>query len=375
MERNGNIAFLAHRVETWNALLDSWFFSHLHKNPKLHWLWIWLAPLYWAVSIISLFTRRGYDVVDEFRFFGTKSQTVLLQNYGWHFLKKLRLRGLIQRRILKTVIAIQEKNEVIGLGALTKDEELTQGGQWIVDKLGKRLTAWITHGDTLTAAGTLKTIDAVMKYCFEPIVFITGPTSKIGRAIVLKLAENQVSVKLFTKSERRFSEIMAEAGKFGKFLTRATSLKDGAECQLWLTGKSNPSGRKLLRAIPKGAVVINFSVPNPLGENRERPRADLLAIEGGLLAYDSRQTDLRFTMRLRPGRTYACHAAAVVHAANGWKFHEVGQVELSQLKIVWEAAQELGFFLPALPEKAAQAAEERSPLWKRLADVSAPIVL
>ncbi len=367
--------FLAHRVESWNALLDSRIFSHLHKNPRLHWLWIWLAPLYSAVSVVSLFTKRGYDIVDRFSFSDMDGQTVLLRNYGWHFLKILGLRELIRQRILEAILATQEKDGVIGLGALTKNEELTQGGRWIVNRLGSKLKSWLIHGDTLTAAVTLKTIDAVMKkYRLMPSVFMTGPTSKIGRAVALKLAENGILVQMYTKSGERFEEIVAEAGKFGRFLKRATSLKDGAGCQLWLTGKSKPSGKKLLRVIPKGTVVINFSVPNPLGENNERPGKDILAIEGGLLSYDPSVTDLYFTMRLRPGLTYACHAATAVHAHNLWKHHEVDGVELKMLRLVWEAASKLGFFLPALPESVVQTTEE-SPFWKRIADVPASIIL
>lgn len=364
--------FLAHRVESWNALLDSKLFNHLHKNPQLHWFWIWMAPLYWAVSIISLFTRRGYDVVDEFYFSGMKSQTVLLQNYGWHFLEWLGLWGFIKRRILRTVLAMQKVSQVIGLGALVKNEKLTQGGEWIVEKLGDKLTSWLVHGDTLTAAAVLKKIDEVIrKYHFNSSVFMTGATSKIGRAIALKLAENQISVKMYTRSEKRFAEIVAEAGEFGRFLTRAKSLKEGADCQLWLTGKSKPSGKKLLRAIPKGSVVINFAVPNPLGENNHQPKPGVLAIEGGLLAFDESVTNIRFNMRNKPGFTYACHAATAVHTYKGWKFHEVGRVKLPMLREVWQAAEEIGFFLPALPEVAAQVVREPKSLWKKLADVPA----
>lgn len=364
--------FLAHRVESWNALLDSRLFDCLQKNPQNHWHWWWLAPLYWVVPIISLFTRRGYDIVDKFHFSGMKSQTVLLQNYGWHFLEWLGLWGLIRRRILRAVLAMQEENQVIGLGAMVKNEQLTRGGEWIVEKLGDKLTSWLVHGDTLTAAAVLKKIDEVIrKYHFNSPVFMTGATSKIGRAIALKLAENQIPVKMYTRSKERFAEIVDEAGEFGRFLDRATSLKEGADCQLWLTGKSSPAGKKLLRAIPKGSVVINFSVPNPLGENNHQPKPGILAIEGGLLAYGKNVTDIRFNMRNKPEETYACHGGVAVHAYRGWQFHEVGQVELPMLKETWQAAGEIGFFLPALPEMAAQVVKEPKSLWKKLADVPA----
>ena len=370
-----SFAFLAHRVESWNALLDSRLFDHLHKNPQFHWFWIWLAPLYWLVSAVSLFTKRSHETVDRFQFANMNSQTVLLRNYAWHFLFGS-VRKTIKQRILRAVLSAQKDNQVIGLGALTKAEWLTQGGQWVVNKLGDKLHAFLVHGDTLTAAAVLKMVDAVFKkYHLGGPVFITGATSKIGRAVVLKLAENQVFVKMYTKSEERFVEIKEAAGRNKRFISKVISLKDGADCQLWLTGKSKPSGKKLLWAIPKGAVVMNFSVPNPLGENNHKPKLGVLAIEAGLLAYNPAITNLRFTMRLRPGLTYACHAGTVVHAHENWQFHEVGQVELPMLKEVWRVAKEIGFFLPVLPEVEAQVIKESKPLWKNLADMPAGIVL
>ena len=372
-----SFAFLAHRVESWNWLLNFKIFNYLHRKPELHWFWLWLWPVCAIVSFAQMFGRKSFETVDNFQFAGMKSQTILLRNYAWHFLFG-RMRKAIKQRILEAVLSAQKDNQVIGLGALTKAEWLTQGGQWIVDKLGDKLQSSLVHGDTLTAAGVLKMVDAIFKkYHLGGPVFITGATSKIGQAVVLILARNQVFVKMYTNSNKRFVAIKETAGENGKFISKALSLKDGADCQLWLTGKSKPAGKKLLRAIPEGAVVMNFSVPNPLGENNFCPKSGVLAIEGGLLAYDPTITDLRFTMRLRPGLTYACHAATAVHAYKGWTHHEVSKVDIDILRHVWKASQEIGFFLPELPEEVTQVAKykEKKPLWKKLADVPASIIL
>ncbi|MEA3273413.1 MAG: hypothetical protein U9Q72_02355 [Patescibacteria group bacterium] len=370
-----DFAFLAHRVESWNRLLDFRIFKHLHKNSKLHWFYVWLAPFYWSSSFISLFAKKGYGTVDDFKFAGMNGQTILLKNYGWHFLSS-RLKEKMKGRILEAVLCAQEKGSgVIGLGALVKNEELTQGGQWIVDQLGDKLKTPLVHGDTLTAVTVLKQIDAVRtRESINPLIFITGATSKIGRAVVLTLAKNKIFVKMFTRDKERFMSIRDEAGRFGKYLSRASSLQDGQDCQLWLTGKSEPSGKKLLQTIPNGVVVINFSVPNPLGENKLHPRKDLVVVEGGLLEYDPSKTDLFFTMRLRPGLTYACHAGTAVHAYQGWTQHEVGPVEVSMLSEVWRIAQEIGFFLPALPARQTKWAKEAKPFWGKLANMPASIV-
>jgi len=213
------------------------------------------------------------------------------------------------------------------------------------------------------------------KYEISSPIFITGATSKIGRAIVLTLAKNRILVKMYTSSKKRFLAIKREAGEFDKYIIMSVSLDEGKDCQIWLTGKSRPAGRKLLQAIPKNVIVVNFSVPNPLGENNECPRKDLLVVDGGLLAYDPAVTDLHFTMRLKPGLTYACHAATAVHAHKRWTHHEVDNVNLKMLRPTWEAAQGLGFFLPAIPEMDLSQARDQRPFWKKLADMPASIVL
>jgi hypothetical protein len=126
------------------------------------------------------------------------------------------------------------------------------------------------------------------------------------------------------------------------------SLAEGKECRLWITGKAVSYGRKLLPYIPEGAAVLNFSVPNPVPEKILSLRPDVKFCEGGLLAYDPAKTTLRFTMRLKPGITYACHAGTMVHAYKGWQHHEVGHVDMAAIPETWQVAEELGFYLPPL---------------------------
>lgn len=331
--------FIAHWVETWNWLL--WWSKDLHKNPHHAWRYMLLWPVFFIVSLFYLYGKKDYDVVDEFKFNGKlEGKIVLIRNFGYHFFLKSK-QDLLRKRILQTVIEMQEKTDVIGLGALTKAEWLTAGGKWIVDQLGDKLKVPVTHGDTLTAATVIKRILE-----FKPkSVFLTGSTSKIGRAVALDLASRGITVRMFTESLDRYNEIKNEAGEHGKFLINASSLKDGSKCDMWVTGKAIPAGEKLLRYIPKNATVINFSVPNPISEKLRKKRNDLSFVEGGLLAYDTKRSTQFFNMRLWPGETYACHAGTMVHAYMGWTEHEVGPVEMTKLWSIWETAEKLGFYL------------------------------
>lgn len=339
-------AFLAHWVESWNWLLR--VIPDLHKNPSHHKYWTCLWPVYKSAEILYNIGEKPYDVVDNFTFNKNLSgKTVLLRNFSSHFCMKGRER--IQERIYSTVSSIQNDVNVIGLGGLTKDERFTQGGKLIVEKLEGKLDVPIVHGDTLTAATVIRQAKQILnRKRIDTPVMLSGPTSKIGRAVVLELCRNGISVKMLTRSEERYSKIKQEAGKHGKLLTMASGLDEGKDCKLWITGKAVPFGLDLLNVIPHAATVLNFSVPNPIPPALLATRKDIISVEGGLLQYDPSTTNLKFTMRLPPGITYACHAGTMVHAYRGWKHHEVGQVDMDSLTDVRNGAEELGFSLPNL---------------------------
>jgi hypothetical protein len=349
LEGKRKFAFIAHYVENWNWLLP--FNHHLNQHPEHAGRWMPLWPLFFIISVSYLCGRKAYDQVCKFTFHGSLEGRIdVIRNFGWHFLLNNQWKK-IRERILQTVLEEQENVDVIGLGALTKAEWLTAGGKWIVDELGDKLHVPIVHGDTLTAAAIInRCVQLIDRYNIKS-VFVTGATSKIGRALVLSLASRRVAVKLFTNSQERFDEIKVEAGVYGIFLTRAIALSDGSGCKLWVTGKAIPSGRPLLNSIPSNAIVVNFSVPNPISEGLYKKRPDVLPVEGGLLYFDPKISSQSFNMRLNPGETYACHAGTMVHAYKRWTHHEVGPVDMNTIDETWDAAVELGFFLKPLSDQ------------------------
>lgn len=342
---SGRFCFIAHPVETWNWRLYSG--GPLNCQPLKTRPQPWMFPVDAFMSLYYCFGNKPFDQVDEYQFNGRlKGRTCLIRDFAWHFMVKGQ-REKIRRRIVETVLKVQDQVDVIGLGALTKAEWLTKGGQWIVDELGGRLKVPIVHGDTLTAAAVVMQARQLMdQNGIDTPVFMTGATSKIGRAVALVLAAEGRDVIMMTESRQRFDAIRMEAGVSGKHIRLSEDLNAGKDCKLWITGKAIPSGVKLLNEIPQGACVLNFSVPNPVSQKLFNNRPDITSVEGGLLAYDPAITDLKMTMRLKRGLTYACHAGTMVHAYKGWQHHESGPVELSQIPKVWSAAKELGFYLP-----------------------------
>ncbi len=342
--------FVAHRVESRNKLLDHKCFRNFHKNPekaKERRFWP-LLPYCWIRSFLVLFSKKPFDVVDEFIHAPTsetviRERIVLLKNYGWHFLPKIHLQNFIKARILKTVLDIQRPGKVVGLGALIKDHSLTQGGEWVVEQLGDRLVSPIVHGDTATAGYVMENMEKIMKTrkLSGPIA-LTGPTSKIGKVIAKIFSEFHV-IFCITKDEKRFLKLQSQA-KNPKNLVFCPNSRKATGCPLWVTGKFKPAGKKLLSCIPQGAAVLNFAVPNPLNKKIVKAiRPDLFVAEAGLVEIDPTFSGQEFTMRLCPEFTYACDGGTRIHAAMNWTHNEVGEVEIDQVSVVMEAGHNLGF--------------------------------
>jgi len=341
------VIFLAHWIESWNWLLHK--NDHLHKHPEdAHRWWYW-APVYYVMSIAYLLGAKSYDIVDRFTVNNACGETWLVRNFAWHFLNAS-WREQIRQRIFAAVIDAQNHGAtVLGFGALTKAEWLTHGGKDVVDALGTRLKIPLVHGDTLTAAVVIMQVEQLLKV-FEPYagkVFITGATSKIGRAIVLDLARKGCHVYMYSESRERFDDIRAEAGSAACRIFHAQKYSDGRNVHVWITGKAEKgAGEKMLEEIPLGAAVLNFSVPDPITPRLLKRRPDLHHFDGGLMQYDPTQITIRFTMRLKPGVTYACHAGTMVHGLERWTHHEVGPVDMEFIWHVWECAKKHGFALP-----------------------------
>lgn len=346
-------AFVVHYVEDWNWLLP--IFKHLNDNPYLAVFWVWLVPVFVLMAYLYRIGPKAFEVIDSFEFAGISGDTLAVRNFGKHYMNKARWKS-IKKRILETVLAAQERGAtVIGLGALNKAEWLTDGGAWIVEELTKpnaerKLKVPLVHGDTLTAAVVSRQAADIIERLDlrEKPVFLIGPTSKIGRAVALSLVRRGIRVMMYTNSRRRFEAILEEAGHYRTLLERTMDLRDGRNCRLWITGKAEPHGAELVNNLPYGAVVLNFSVPDPLSQSMRllRNRLDIHHLDGGLMAYDPATTSMWNRIRLIPGLTYACHAGTIVHAAMGWTDHEIGPVEVDRMDVVLEAAFRVGFDMP-----------------------------
>jgi len=152
---------------------------------------------------------------------------------------------------------------------------------------------------------------------------------------------------MYTQVRARFDEIAAEAGENSGYLVFSNNLNDGKSCELWLTGKMIPFGRELLNAIPYGATVVNFSVPDPLNPKLMRSRPDVLHLDTGLLAFNAKLMKPNFSFLLPNGMIYACLAGSIVHSILGIEAHEVGAVVVEDMDKYWNGALAFGFSIPS----------------------------
>ncbi|XP_076921909.1 very-long-chain aldehyde decarbonylase CER3-like [Bidens hawaiensis] len=224
--------------------------------------------------------------------------------------------------------------KVLSLAALNKNEGLNGGGKLFVMK-HPDLRVRVVHGNTLTAAVILNEIPNDIKE-----VFLTGATSKLGRAIALYLARRKVRVLMLTQSTERFKSIQQEASLENQnFLCQVTEFQSAEHCKTWILGKWAMPREQ--RWAPPGTHFHQFVVP-PVFEIRKDCTYGKLA---AMRLPDDVQGLGVCEYTLERGAVHACHAGGIVHLLEGWKHHEVGAINVDDIDLVWEAALRHGFKL------------------------------
>lgn len=330
-----DVVFMAHGTELLSVFHLPFMLRSFSARPFVS-SW-WLKP-FWPLCVPFVLLLRLFGksfVADRHRLEKLNCETWVTPAWGFQFFIKSEFNH-INKKIEEAILDADAAGvRVIGLGALNKNETLNGGGALFVDKLGKSLKTRVVHGNTLTAAAILKKFPSDCKE-----IFLTGATSKLGRAIALYCAEQGIKVVMYTTSEERFEKIRSEAAKKDQYLiTQSTSLEDGAKIKDWVIGKH--CGEKDQRWAPHGATFHQFVVP-PIPETRDDcVYTDLPAFKLPKGAKDFRSCE----MTLPRGQVHACHAGALLHALEDWQFHEVGAIDHTRIDMTWDAATKHGFGL------------------------------
>lgn len=327
-----DFVFLAHGVDIMSSMHVPFTFRSLSSWPfatKLFMFPCW--PIAFLVVLIMWAKSKPF-LLTFCHLRGKLLQSWIVPRFGFMYFLPFAKDGInnqIEEAILK---ADRIGVKVLSLAALNKNEALNGGGKLFVMKLPD-LKVRVVHGNTLTAAVILNEIPQDVEE-----VFLTGATSKLGRAIALYLARRKVRVLMLTQSTERFTSIKKEAPlENQKFLVQVTKFQAAKHCKTWILGKwTTPSEQ---RWAPPGTHFHQFVVPPVFEFRRDCTYSKLAAMKlpddvQGLGACE-------YTMER--GVVHACHAGGIVHLLEGWTHHEVGAIDVDRLDLVWEAALRHGF--------------------------------
>ncbi|PSS36193.1 Protein ECERIFERUM like [Actinidia chinensis var. chinensis] len=326
-----DFVFLAHVVDLTSALHSPFVFRSFSSTPFM--TKIFLIPFLPIVFVVML-VMWAKSKTFLFSFYGLRGrlhQTWVVPRFGFQYFLPFARDG-INKQIEEAILRADRLGvKVLSLAALNKNEALNGGGTLFVDK-HPNLRVRVVHGNTLTAAVILNEIEEDVKE-----VFLTGATSKLGRAIALYLSTRRVKVLMLTISSERFQKIQKEVPtEFHKYLVQVTKYQAAKNCKTWIVGKwITPREQSWA---PPGAHFHQFVVPPILPFRRDCTYGDLAAMR---LPDDVQGLgSCEYTMER--GVVHACHAGGVVHSLEGWNHHEVGAIDVERIDLVWRAALKHG---------------------------------
>ncbi|XP_011073241.1 protein ECERIFERUM 3-like isoform X1 [Sesamum indicum] len=322
-----DFVFLVHGVDIMSGMHAPFVFRSFSSIPFR--VKPFLFPM-WPYTFIVMLVMWAKSRTFLFSFYnlrGRLHQTWTVPRFGFQYFLPFAAEGIntqIEEAILK---ADRIGVKVLSLAALNKNEGLNGGGKRFTDK-HPDLRVRVVHGNTLTAAAILNEIPKDVDE-----VFLTGATSKLGRAIALYLARRKVKVLMLTLSKERFLKIQEEAPvDCQKYLVQVTKYQAAKHCKTWIIGKWT-TPRQQYHA-PSGTHFHQFVVPPIIPFRRDCKYGKLAAMR---LPEDVEGLgSCEYTMER--GVVHACHAGGVVHLLEGWKHHEVGAIDVDQIDVVWEAA-------------------------------------
>ncbi|KAF3339211.1 protein ECERIFERUM 3-like protein [Carex littledalei] len=327
-----DFVFLAHVVDVTHSLhvqfVLRWQASLPQKFRPFIIVILWPSAflvmlMMWAWS--KTFLISSYTIRDKLH------QIWAVPRYGFQYFLPFAKDGINNQIELAILRANKMGVKVLSLAALNKNEALNGGGTLFVNK-HPDLKVRVVHGNTLTAAVILHEIPESTTE-----VFMTGATSKLGRAIALYLCKKRVRVMMRTLSTERFNKIQKEAPEeYRQYLVQVTKYQSAQNCKAWIVGKWL-SPREQMWA-PSGTHFHQFVVPPIISFRRDCTYGKLAAMR----LPDDVQGLGTCEYTLDRGVVHACHAGGVVHSLEGYTHHEVGAIDVDRINIVWKAAMKHG---------------------------------
>jgi hypothetical protein len=159
--------------------------------------WFLIPILPFTIPVMFAMWAQAKPFVHTFYVLrGRLHYTWVIPRFGFQYLLPFAQEGI--NNLIEDAILSAEKlgDKVISLTALNKNKALNGGGTLFVRK-HPNLRVWVVHGNILTAAVIINEIRPDVKE-----VFLTGATSKFGRAIAFYPCRKQVRVLMLTSFKR-----------------------------------------------------------------------------------------------------------------------------------------------------------------------------
>ncbi|PON56046.1 Fatty acid hydroxylase [Parasponia andersonii] len=326
-----DFVFLAHVVDVTSSIHVPFVFRSVGSLPYTTKIFMLpMLPGAFLVMLVMWLCSKTF-LLSFYKLRNQLHQTWIVPRHGFQYFLPFATEG-INKQIEQAILRADKLGvKVISLAALNKNEALNGGGTLFVNK-HPNLKVRVVHGNTLTAAVILNEIPKDVKE-----VFLTGATSKLGRAIALYLCRRKVRVLMLTLSTERFQNIQKEApADCQSYLVQVTKYNAAQNCKTWIVGKwTTPREQGWA---PAGTHFHQFVVPPILPFRRDCTYGDLAAMR---LPEDVEGLgSCEYTMER--GVVHACHAGGVVHLLESWTHHEVGALDVDRIDLVWNAALKHG---------------------------------
>ncbi|KAK4404444.1 Very-long-chain aldehyde decarbonylase CER3 [Sesamum angolense] len=322
--KNGRVpdfVFLAHVVDLSSSMHAPFVVRSVASHP--YYTRTYLKPFLPVsfVAMLLMWAKSKTFLVSFYNLRNRLHQTWTVPRFGFQYFLPFAAEG-INKQIEEAILRADRLGvKVISLAALNKNEALNGGGTLFVQK-HPNLKVRVVHGNTLTAAVILNQIKDASE------VFLTGATSKLGRAIALYLCKKGVRVLMLTLSTERFRKIQKEAPTdCQKNLVHVTKYQAAQNCKTWIVGKwITPREQNFA---PSGTHFHQFVVPPVSPYRRDCVYGNLAAMK---LPEDAEGLGCcEYTMKRRV--VHACHAGGVVHSLEGWSHHEVGAIDVDRIDL------------------------------------------
>ncbi|KAH0458983.1 hypothetical protein IEQ34_011797 [Dendrobium chrysotoxum] len=322
-----DFVFLAHAVDAVSSMHASFAFRSFSSMPfRILPFILVLWPGAFLIMLVMWACSKTF-LLSFYNLHGRLHQYWVVPRHGFQYFLPFAKNGINEQIESAILRADRMGVKVLSLAALNKNEALNGGGTLFVNK-HPNLKVRVVHGNTLTAAVILNEIPKNVKE-----VFLTGATSKLGRAIALYLCRKKVQVLMLTLSTERFQLIQKEAPEdCQQYLVQVTKYQAAENCKTWIVGKWISFREQ--QFAPRGTHFHQFVVPPIIGFRRDCTYGKLAAMK---LPLDVQGLGMcEYT--LDRGVVHACHAGGVVHCLEGWTHHEVGAIDVDRIDIVWKAA-------------------------------------